>query len=171
MGNTKKDSYVKIILTREGGSIMDQKRIGRFIAQLRKEAAMTQEELGSAIGVTNKTISRWENGNYMPDIVLMKELCDVFQININELLSGERLSNENFRQKAEENIILSFDQIKNVRKEKCISDLFCGAGTGILVSTLYAPDGTRKLIVGIAALAMIGIGWYFRSKYHKFIGL
>ena len=48
---------------------------------------MTQEELGSAIGVTNKTISRWENGNYMPDIVLMKELCDVFQININELLS------------------------------------------------------------------------------------
>ncbi|WP_282750322.1 hypothetical protein [Emergencia timonensis] len=107
----------------------------------------------------------------MPDIVLMKELCDVFQININELLSGERLSNENFRQKAEENIILSFDQIKNVRKEKCISDLFCGAGTGILVSTLYAPDGTRKLIVGIAALAMIGIGWYFRSKYHKFIGL
>lgn len=150
---------------------MDQKGIGRFIAQLRKEAAMTQEELGSAIGVTNKTISRWENGNYMPDIVLMKELCDVFQININELLSGERLSNENFRQKAEENIILSFDQIKNVRKEKCISDLFCGAGTGILVSTLYAPDGTRKLIVGIAALAMIGIGWYFRSKYHKFIGL
>ena len=59
---------------------MDQKRIGRFIAQLRKEAAMTQEELGSAIGVTNKTISRWENGNYMPDIVLMKELCDVFRL-------------------------------------------------------------------------------------------
>ena len=70
---------------------MDQKRIGRFIAQLRKEAAMTQEELGSAIGVTNKTISRWENGNYMPDIVLMKELCDVFPITTADVLGDFRV--------------------------------------------------------------------------------
>lgn len=150
---------------------MKEINIAQTIIDKRKEKGITQEDLAEYIGVSKASVSKWETGNYMPDIVLMKELCDVFQININELLSGERLSNENFRQKAEENIILSFDQIKNVRKEKCISDLFCGAGTGILVSTLYAPDGTRKLIVGIAALAMIGIGWYFRSKYHKFIGL
>lgn len=150
---------------------MEQKKIGAFIAELRREAGMTQEGLGNLIGVTNKTVSRWENGNYMPDIALLKELCQAFQISINELVSGERLDDENFRQKADENMILSFDQMKKIRKEKCISDFFCGAGTGILVSTLYAPDNMRKFIVGLTALAMIGIGWYFRWKYHKFLGL
>lgn len=150
---------------------MNQKEIGAFIAALRREAGMTQEELGKLIGVTNKTISRWENGNYMPDIGLMKELCNVFEININELISGKRISEEDFRQKADENIILSFDRVKKIRKEKGISDFFCGAGTGILASTLYAPDNTRKLIVGLIGLVMIGVGWYFRSRYHKFIGV
>ena len=62
------------------------------------------------------------------------------------------------------------EQLKKIRKGKGISDFFCGAGTGILTSTLYAPDNTRKLVVGLIALLMIGIGWYFRSKYHKMIG-
>lgn len=149
---------------------MNQKEIGAFIAALRREAGMTQEELGNLIGVTNKTISRWENGNYMPDIGLMKELCNVFEISINELISGRRISEEDFRQKADENIILSFDQVKKIRKGKGISDFFCGAGTGILASTLYAPDNSRKLIVGLIGLVMIGVGWYFRSRYYKFIG-
>ncbi|SCJ53302.1 transcriptional repressor DicA [uncultured Eubacterium sp.] len=148
---------------------MDQKKIGDFIAALRKEAGMTQQELGKIIGVTNKTISRWENGNYLPDIVLMKELSNFFQISINELLSGERISDEDYRKKADENIIVSIDQMKKIRKGKSISDFFCGAGTGILTSTLYAPDNTRKLVVGLIGLIMIGIGWYFRSSYHKII--
>ncbi len=137
---------------------MDQKKIGGFIAALRKEAGMTQEELGNQIGVTNKTISRWENGNYLPDIAIMKDLCSVFQISINELLCGERISNEDYRKKADENIIISMEQLKKIRKGKGISDFFCGAGTGILTSTLYAPDNTRKLVVGLIALLMIGIG-------------
>lgn len=148
---------------------MDQKQIGEFIAQLRKEKGLTQAELGECVGVTNKTVSRWENGNYMPDISLLKTLSEVLDVTINELLSGGKLSDKNFREKAEENIIQSFDKMKAIRKEKRISDFFCGAGTGILASTLYSPDNTRRLLVGIAALIMIGIGWYFRSKYDKSI--
>ena len=71
---------------------MDQVKIGKFIAELRRRAGLTQEALGKKIGVTNKTISRWENGNYLPDIEMLQLLANEFQISIHELLSGERLS-------------------------------------------------------------------------------
>ncbi len=84
---------------------MDQVKIGKFIAELRHKNGLTQEELGEKLGVTNKTISRWETGNYMPSIEMLQLLSQEFNISINELLSGEVLSNEVFRQRADENII------------------------------------------------------------------
>lgn len=66
---------------------------------------VTQEELGEILGVTNKTVSRWENGNYMPDIEMLQLLSKVFDVGINDLLAGEKIADEDFRQKAEENII------------------------------------------------------------------
>lgn len=84
---------------------MDQIKIGKFIAELRRQAGLTQEVLGEKIGVTNKTVSRWENGNYMPDIEMLQLLAQEFNVSINELLIGEKMSDEEFRQKADENII------------------------------------------------------------------
>lgn len=84
---------------------MDQVKIGRFIAELRRQKGLTQEALGEKIGVTNKTISRWETGSYMPDIEMIQLLAQEFQVNINELLAGEHLADADFRQKADENII------------------------------------------------------------------
>ena len=69
---------------------MDQMKTGRFIAALRKERNLTQEQLGEKLGVTNKTISRWENGNYMPDVEMLLLLSKEFGVSINELISGER---------------------------------------------------------------------------------
>ncbi|MBS1402904.1 MAG: helix-turn-helix transcriptional regulator [Oscillospiraceae bacterium] len=104
---------------------MDQVKIGKFIADLRRKNGLTQETLGEKIGVTNKTISRWENGNYMPDIEMLQLLAQEFQVSINELLSGERLSGEDFRQKADENVIavskasvFSFEERKAYFKKK-----------------------------------------------------
>lgn len=71
---------------------MDQQKIGLFIASLRKEKNLTQAQLGERLGVTNKTVSRWERGNYLPDISLMPVLCHELAITINELLNGERLN-------------------------------------------------------------------------------
>lgn len=82
---------------------MDQVKTGKFIASLRRQANLTQEKLGEKIGVTNKTISRWENGNYMPDIEMLQLLSKEFNVSINELLPGEKISDEEFRQKADEN--------------------------------------------------------------------
>ena len=85
---------------------MDQVKIGKFIAELRRRDGLTQEALGEKIGVTNKTVSRWKNGNYMPDIEMLQLLAQEFKVSINELLSGEKLSSdEDFRRKADENVI------------------------------------------------------------------
>lgn len=83
---------------------MDMKKIGLFLAELRKEKGLTQEQLGEQLGVTNKTISRWENGNYMPPVEMLQELSDLYKISINELVSGERLAEERYRETAEQNI-------------------------------------------------------------------
>lgn len=72
---------------------MDQVKIGRFLSQLRKEKGLSQETLAEKIGVTNKTISRWETGTYMPDVEMMKILAEFFGVSVDELLSGERAKN------------------------------------------------------------------------------
>ena len=85
---------------------MDQVKIGKFIAHLRRQNGWTQEQLGEKLGVTNKTISRWETGKYMPDIDKLPELSALFGISINELRAGEQLADPSgFRKKADENLI------------------------------------------------------------------
>ena len=76
---------------------MDTKKIGSFLKQLRIENHLTQEQLGQQIGVTNKTISRWETGNYLPPIECLILLSDFYKISINEILSGKRVLDENIK--------------------------------------------------------------------------
>ncbi len=84
---------------------MDQIKIGKFIAELRKETNLTQEALGEKLGVTNKTVSRWENGHYLPDVEMLQLLSKEFHVTINELISGERIEEIQFKEKAEKNIV------------------------------------------------------------------
>lgn len=92
---------------------------GRFLAEQRKKNHLTQQQLGDELGVTNKTVSRWENGNYMPDIEMMQIISKVLNVSINEILAGEILTEEQFRKQADENIVqiskagvFSFDEKK-----------------------------------------------------------
>ena len=84
---------------------MDQIKTGKFIATLRKEKELTQKELAEKLGVSDKTISKWECGKGLPDVSLILPLCELLGITVNELLSGEKLDETAYRQKAEENII------------------------------------------------------------------
>ena len=97
---------------------MDQIKIGKFIAVLRKEKGLTQEQLGEKLGVTNKTISRWENGNYMPDVEMLSLLSKEFGVSINELVSGERLATEDFKKAADSNLVTALDNSTFTLKEK-----------------------------------------------------
>jgi len=91
---------------------MDQVKIGKFISSLRKEKGYTQEQLAEKLNVSNKSISRWENGNTMPDLSLIPKLCEILGISINELLSGERIESDEYQKRFEENIIINMDLLK-----------------------------------------------------------
>jgi len=90
---------------------LNQIKIGRFIADRRKEMKLTQKQMSEQLDISDKTISKWECGRGLPEVVLMLPLCKCLQINVNELLSGEKLSEENYHEKAEENLM-------NLVKEK-----------------------------------------------------
>lgn len=95
---------------------MNQEKIGKFIAERRKEKNMTQEQLAEKMGVTDKTISRWENGKTMPDYSLLKDLCDELDTNVNEFLSGENIENGKYINRAEENLMILTKQIEKRKK-------------------------------------------------------
>ena len=90
---------------------MNQEKIGKFIAQNRKAKHITQSELAEKLGVTDRAISNWENGKNMPDLSLFKPLCDILDISINELISGEKISTKQYNEKLEENFINTIDYI------------------------------------------------------------
>lgn len=82
---------------------MDLRLIGKFISEQRKGLGLTQQQLGERLGVTNKTVSRWENGTYLPPADVLQSMSELFDVSINEILSGKRLTLEQHKQTAEEN--------------------------------------------------------------------
>lgn len=84
---------------------MNQEKIGKFIADCRKEKGLTQMQLAEKLNITNRAVSKWETGKSCPDVSLMLELCNVLGITVNELLSGERILMEDYQKKAEENLV------------------------------------------------------------------
>lgn len=97
---------------------MDMQKIGSFLGSLRKEAHLTQEELGDKLGVTNKTISRWETGTYLPPVEMLQLLSKFYNVTINEILSGERLGDADYKVNAEKNIVKALDTSMFTAKEK-----------------------------------------------------
>ena len=113
---------------------MDSKKIGTFIANKRKEKQMTQKQLGEALGCSDKTISKWECGNGLPDASMMLPLCEQLEINVNELLSGEELPQEHYSRKAEENMMNLIKSNEDQKKKMARSVISGGVLTvGILI--------------------------------------
>ena len=98
----------------KGENHMNQIKIGKFIQEKRKEQKMTQSELAEKLGVTDRSVSKWENGKNMPDISLFNILCNELNITINDLLSGEKVDKNEYQEKLEKNIITI---ISNVNKK------------------------------------------------------
>lgn len=75
---------------------MNQVMIGKFIAKCRKEKELTQAQLAERLGITDRAVSKWETGKSMPDASVMLELCEILGITVNELLSGEKVDENNY---------------------------------------------------------------------------
>lgn len=99
---------------------MNQEKIGKFIAKIRKEKKMTQQELADKLNVTDRAVGNWENGRRMPDVVFYKPLCEILGISLNELLSGEKIKESELKEKTDEvldnTIKYSTKRIKKIKK-------------------------------------------------------
>ena len=84
---------------------MDQVKIGRFIAERRKQAGLTQLQLADKLNITDRAVSKWERGKAMPDSSIMLELCDVLGISVNDLLCGEVVTVDNYNKEIENKLI------------------------------------------------------------------
>ena len=134
---------------------MNQEKIGKFISQLRKEKNMTQQELADKLGVTDRAISHWENGRRLPDYSLLKDLCDILSISINELFSGERISKEDYKKKADENLMSALENSSFSLQEKI--NYF---------KKKWKKDNRFGLTVGmIVILVIIGLGFIYGTEY------
>ncbi len=99
---------------------MNQEKVGEFIASLRKEKNYTQKQLADILGVTDKAISRWETGKGFPEVSLLLPLCNELGITVNELLAAERISEADYKEKAEENLVNALSNSSFTLKERII---------------------------------------------------
>lgn len=144
---------------------MDQIQIGKFIAQVRKEKDLTQRQLADLLSISDKTVSKWECGKGLPEVSLMLPLCDTLQITVNDLLSGERVSDTNYQRKAEENMMNLIQENEENRKRMVLSIITGGItviaviSIAVIVSYLSLPTVVRILLLMVAAgVAAAGIG-------------
>lgn len=144
---------------------MDQMRIGKFIAESRKALGLTQRQLADALDISDKTVSKWETGKGLPEVSLMLPLCRTLGISVNEMLSGERLDEENYKERAEENMMDLIKENAENKKRMALS-VICGVITVIAVCSLITiasylplPVIVRILLIILAfATAVAGIG-------------
>ena len=116
--------------------MFDQEKTGKFIAENRRQKELTQKDLAEKLGISDKTISKWETGHGMPDVSVIPELCEILSVNSNELLAGEKLeSTESFSRKAEENVMELMKTNKTVSAKSRWS--FIGGIAGLLLLFLY----------------------------------
>lgn len=139
---------------------MDQKRIGKFISERRRAQGLTQRQLAEALSISDKTVSKWECGNGMPEVSLMLPLCRALGINVNELLSGERLDGAQYFERAEDNM-LGLVRDRTSAKTRVIAAVVSAAVTVLAALALIlvagfaeVPVGVRLLLVGIAAAVL-----------------
>lgn len=106
--------------------MLNQEKIGKFIAERRKEKELTQKQLAEQLSVSDKAVSKWETGRSMPDNSILFELCKILDINVNELLSGEKLSDDNYHGKAEENMMTLMKEKQKDGRVNAIAGLVLG---------------------------------------------
>ena len=135
---------------------MDQITIGKFIASERKRKGYTQKQLAEILGISDKTISKWERGNGFPEVSLLLPLCNELDITVNELLSGERVSEEEYRKKAEENMVNLVKEAQESKKKIILSAMVAGLA---LISALPLFLLSGMTVLGtFGKVALIGLG-------------
>ena len=155
---------------------MNQIKIGRFIAECRKKANLTQMQLAEKLGITDKAISKWERGMAMPDTSIMLELCDILSISVNELISGEKIDMENNNRKNEQ---LLLDMAKELeKKNKTIWSsmwaIMIVSMTALIASIFIAafliPEGVWQFVTILGVCVVFLIPCFYAVKLEVSVG-
>lgn len=155
---------------------MNQKKIGKFISTCRKKKKLTQEQLAEYLGITDRTISKWERGINLPDTSIMLELCNILDINVNELLTGEIIKKDDYMKQAEENLIELKSKIEEQTKQLLNLEIIIGiisitAFIVLLMITVYFEfSQTIKIILSIIALFIFATGLITAMKIEREVG-
>ena len=155
---------------------MDQLKIGKFIAECRKQKKITQAQLSEKLNITDKAVSKWERGISMPDSSIMLELCDILGISVNELLSGEKIGTENHNKKDEELLLQMANELEKKNKTiwsamwvimiVSITALF----SGVLVAAFLIPEGVWQLVAILSVLVAFFIPCFYALKLEISVG-
>ena len=155
---------------------MDQVKIGKCIAESRKQKGLTQIQLAEKLSITDKAVSKWERGAAMPDTSIMLELCDILGISVNELLSGEKINMENSSQKNEQ---LLLDMAKELeKKNKTIwSSMWAimivsmtALIAGIFIAAFLIPEGVWQLVTILCVCVLFLIPCFYALKLEVSVG-
>ena len=155
---------------------MDQIKIGKFIAECRKNANLTQMQLAEKLNITDKAVSKWERGRALPDSSIMLELCQVLKITVNDLLSGEKISMENDKRQNEQILLQMAKEIEH--KNKTIWTSMCvimiisiiGLLAGVITVALLIPEGVWQLVTVIALVIVFLIPCFYALKLEVSVG-
>ena len=156
---------------------MDQVKIGKFLSDERKAKGYTQKQLSELLEISDKTISKWECGNGFPEASLLLPLCNELEITVNELLTGERISQQNYKKKAEENMVNMIRE-KEENKQKLLLTTMIGVistitfVTLLLVVCFYTDVITLpiKMVLMVIAISVFGVGLYVAMWGDRKIG-
>ena len=147
---------------------MDQVKIGRFIAEMRKQQNLTQREFADALGISDKTISKWECGNGLPDLSFMQSICEILKIDLNELFSGEKLTDAEYKKKAEENMLTLVKEAEKIKKNIVGGRILgCADNIELNVSKAHKTNTEFWSTIGsefLGATALPSWGGFFPSE-------
>lgn len=155
---------------------MDQVKIGKFIAECRKEENLTQSQLAVKLNITDKAISKWETGRSLPDSSIMLELCSILKISVNELLSGQRLKVEEVNNKSDEMLLEIIKEKEEADKRLLMVEYFIGIISCVILFGLIAiaafiemKDSIRLLLILIGFMLSI-VGFLIALRIEQVAG-
>ena len=153
---------------------MDYNRIGKFIADERKAKKLTQAKLGELVFVSEKTISKWENGKGIPDTNSLPKLCEIFDVSLNELLSGEKITNKNNNEKLLLDMAKEIDQKKKIIWTSMWVIMIVSLVAliaGVLISAFIIPEGIWQLVTIIGICIVFLIPCFYALKLEVSVGV
>ena len=155
---------------------MDQLKIGKFIAECRKQKQLTQLQLADKLGITDKAISKWERGIAMPDTSIMLELCDILCITVNELLNGEMINMENSNEKNEQ-LLLEMAKELETKNKTIWSSMWAimivsmtALIAGIFIAAFLIPEGIWQLVTILGICIVFLIPCFYALKLEVSVG-